>query len=123
MKRAYKLPSNITKNQWFARIFTFSVLLFAIYKILTPNQTVVEKVTSPDGQITARLRKIYYVQQPSYKIDYHTQEYRLWLNLLYLSQYTNVPSKTACETLSWDSDTQLNFKINGTSIWTHAFEK
>ena len=123
MQRTYQKESNTSLNQWAARIFTFSVLLFAIYKILTPTQIIKAKTVSPDGHITARLRKIYYVQQPSYKIDYHTQDHRLWLNLLYLSQYTNAPHQTATETLEWDSNTQLNFKINGTSVWTHSFQK
>ena len=98
-------------------------IVFVAFKILTPPSTEVAKVSSPDDTRTARLRKFYYVSQPSYKIDYRDVSKRLWLNLLYLPSYTNVPHATAVETLEWSPDSeQLFFKINGTSIWTHAFE-
>ena len=122
-QRVYKKPLRDNPNRWVAMVFTFSVLLFATYKILTPTHATLTEIKSPNGKTTARLRKIYYTPQPSYKIDYHTQKHPLWLNLLYLSSYTNVPHQTATETLEWNSNSQLNFKINDTSVWTHTFEK
>ena len=98
-------------------------VVFVAFKILTPPSIEVAKVQSPDGSRTARLRKFYYVSQPSYKIYYRDLTKRLWLNLLYLPSYTNVPHATAVETLEWSSDSEhLYFKINDTSIWHHAFE-
>jgi hypothetical protein len=98
-------------------------IVFVAYKILTPPSIEVARVQSPDGTKTARLRKFYYVSQPSYKIYYRDVNRRLWLNLLYLPSYTNIPHATAVEALQWSSDSEhLSFMINGTSIWDHTFE-
>jgi hypothetical protein len=89
---------------------------------LTPPNVEVARVESPDGTKTARLRKFYYVSQPSYKIYYRETGKMVWLNLLYLSSYTNVPHATATETIEWSSDSKdLFFKINGTPIWSYQF--
>ena len=97
-------------------------LIFVAYRILTPNTKEVARIPSPNGARTARLRKIYYVAQPSYKIDYRQTGKWLWLNLLYLPAYTNAPSETTVETLQWSPDSQkLFFRINNTSIWSHTF--
>ena len=98
-------------------------IVFVAFKILTPPSIELATVQSPDGTKTARLRKFYYVSQPSYKIYYRETHQRLWLNLLYLASYTNVPHATAVETIEWSPDSEhLYLKINGTSIWNHAFE-
>lgn len=102
-------------------LFTLFVVYVA-FKILTPPSMEVAVVTSPDGSKTARLRKFYYVSQPSYKVSYRDADKPTWLNLLYLPSYTNVPHETAMESLEWAADSKdLTFKINGTSIWHHAF--
>jgi hypothetical protein len=82
----------------------------------------VAKIDSPDGSKTARLRKFYYVSQPSYKIYYREAGHPVWLSLLYLPSYTNAPHETAAESIEWSPDSaSLYFKINGTSIWSHTF--
>jgi len=99
-------------------------LVFTAYKILTPPVTNVITATSPDGSKTARLLKIYYVSQPSYKIFCRNTGSRQWLPLLYLSAYTNVPHQSAVESLEWSPDSQkLFFQINGTVIWHYDFTR
>jgi hypothetical protein len=97
-------------------------LAFVAYRILTPPEETLAAVVSPDGSKTARLRKFYYVSQPSYKIDYREAGKTLWQNLLYLPSYTNVPHQAAVECLEWSPDAAtLRFIINGTSIWHYTF--
>lgn len=97
-------------------------VLFIAYRILTPPNHEIATVASPDGRRIARLRKFYYVSQPSYKVDWRESDKAVWLNLYYLSSYTNVPHQTAVESLTWSDDSaQLTFSINGTSVWHHRF--
>ena len=120
-QRNYRKRAPIDGKKIGTGFFTLFVVYVAI-KILTPPSTDVLS-TSPDGNKTARLRKFYYVAQPSYKIYYREADERTWLNLLYLASYTNVPHATATESLEWSPDSkQLFFKINGTSIWHHDFQ-
>ncbi|RKX40109.1 MAG: hypothetical protein DRP64_13175 [Verrucomicrobia bacterium] len=103
-------------------IFTLFIV-FVAFKILTPPSMEVALIDSPDGSKTARLRKFYYVSQPSYKIYYRETDKLVWECLLYLPSYTNTPHATATESIEWAPDSEnLFFKINGTSIWSHAFE-
>jgi hypothetical protein len=97
-------------------------LVFVAYRILTPPEEEVATAVSPDGRKVARLRKIYYVSQPSYKVEYREIEKPLWQNLLYLPSYTNIPHRAAVEQLEWTPDSEaLHFIMNGTSIWHHTF--
>ena len=123
MKRIYKKKAPFDlKKKLGAGVFTLFIV-FVAFKILTPPSSEVAMVDSPDGTRTARLRKFYYVSQPSYKIYYRESGKKVWFNLLYLPSYTNVPHQTASESLEWSTDSDhLFFKINGTSIWHHAFE-
>ena len=117
-RRPFFLPAR--RRSW-GRVAFILFLIFVAYRILTPTSKEVAQVISPDGTRTARLRKIYYVAQPSYKIDYRQTGKLLWLNLLYLPSYTNAPP-TAQETLLWSSDSQTLFlQINTTSVWRHTF--
>lgn len=121
MKRSYKKRALIDRKRLGFGLFTLFICYVA-FKILTPPSTEVATVTAPDGSKTARLRKFYYVSQPSYKIYYREVGHPAWLNLLYLPSYTNVPHQTARESIEWSPDSEtLYFKINGTSIWSHAF--
>ena len=122
MKRSYKKSWSFDWKKLGAGIFTLFIV-FVAFKILTPPSTELALVSSPDCNRIARLRKFYYVSQPSYKIYWRETGNRTWLNLLYLSSYTNVPHETASESIEWSPDSEhLFFKINGTSIWHHAFE-
>ena len=122
MKRVYKKKALFDSKRLGVGIFTLFIL-FVAFKILTPPSEEVAIIAAPDGTKTARLRKFYYTAQPSYKIYYHEADKRLWLNLLYLPSYTNVPHQTATEALEWSPDSEtLFFKINGNTIWHHAFE-
>ena len=98
-------------------------ILFVAFKILTPPNIEIARAISPDNSKTVRLRKFYYVAQPSYKVDYREKNKLVWLNLLYLPSYTNAPYATAVETIEWSNLNTINFLINSTSIWTHTFEK
>jgi hypothetical protein len=121
MKRSYKKQSLFDPKRiglWFFTLF----IVFVAFKILTPPSTEVALIDSPDGTKTARLRKFYYVSQPSYKIYYRDADKLVWLSLLYLPSYTNVPHETVTESIEWGSDSEsLYFKINGTSIWSYDF--
>ena len=122
MKRRYKKSRSFDRKQLGIGIFTLFIV-FVAFKILTPPSMELALVTSPDGSRIARLRKFYYVSQPSYKLYYREAGNRTWLNLLYLPSYTNVPHQTASESIEWSPDSDhLFIKINGTSIWHHAFE-
>ena len=123
MRRRYKKKSLFDPKRLGMGGFTLFIV-FVAFKILTPPSTEMAKVRSPDGSKTARLRKFYYVSQPSYKIYYRDAGKLVWLNLLYLPSYTNVPHATASEAIEWSPDSEtLTFKINGTSIWHHAFHE
>lgn len=122
MRRSYKKKSLFDPKRLSMGLFTLFII-FVAFKILTPPSFELARVRSPDGQRTARLRKFYYVSQPSYKIYYRDAGKLVWLNLLYLPSYTNIPHATASESITWSPDSeQLYFNINGTSIWSHAFE-
>ena len=121
MKRDYKKRPLFDRKRMGFGLFTLFII-FVAYTIQTPPSIELARSGSPDGGRTARLRKIYYVSQPSYKIDYRDDGKLIWLNLLYLSSYTNVPHATADESIEWSPDSEtLTFKINDTSIWFHAF--
>lgn len=123
VKRHYKKGRSFDRKKLGVGVFTLFIV-FVAFKILTPPSTEVALAVSPDGNRVARLRKFYYISQPSYKVYYRDTDKHAWLNLLYLPSYTNVPHKTATETLEWSPDSDyLFFKINGTSIWHHAFEQ
>ena len=119
MQRDYKKRALFDKRRLGIAVFTLFIA-FVAYKILTPPSTEVARVPSPDGTKTARLRKIYYVSRPSYKIDYRKEGKLLWLNL----RLTNTTAQTTGESLEWSSDSgTLHFKINGTHIWSHVFDE
>jgi len=122
MKRIYKKKTVLDPKRLGFGVFTFFIV-FVAFKILTPPSTELAVIDSPDGSKTVRLRKFYYVSQPSYKIYYRESGKKGWLNLLYLPSYTNVPHETASESIEWSPDSEhLFFKINGTSIWSYTFE-
>lgn len=122
MKQTYQTRSRFNLKRLGFGLFTLFVLYVA-FKILTPPSEELALLASPDGSKTARLRKFYYVSQPSYKVYYRETGKRVWLNLFYLTSYTNVPHETADETLVWSPDSErLIFRINGTSVWHHVFE-
>jgi len=121
MKRVYKRRALFDVKRLGMGAFTLFVVFIA-FKILTPPSTELARADSPDGSKTARLRKFYYVSQPSYKIDYREDGKLVWLNLLYLPSYTNVPHATASESIEWSTDSAtLYFKIDGSSIWSRSF--
>ena len=121
MKRVYKKKALFDSKRLGVTLFTLFIV-FVAYKILTPPSTELARVTSPDGSKTARLRKFYYVSQPSYKIYYRETDKFIWLNLLYLPSYTNVPHESVTESIEWSPDSEnLSFKINGTSVWSYVF--
>ena len=120
--RKYRKPQLFDRKKFGVGIFTLFIVYVA-FKILTPPSTEVAVIASPDGNRIARLRKFYYVSQPSYKIYYRDAGNHAWFNLLYLPSYTNVPHATASESIEWSPDSEhLLFKINGTTIWHHEFE-
>ena len=122
MKRSYTRRPVLDPKRLWAGLFTLFIV-FVAFKILTPPSTELALIDSPDGTRTARLRKFYYVSQPSYKIYYRATDKLAWECLLYLPSYTNTPHETASESIEWSDDSEhLFFKINGTSIWHHVFE-
>ena len=123
MKRSYiKRPSLFDSKRLGFAAFTLFIV-FVAFKILTPPSTEVALIDSPDGSKTARLRKFYYVSQPSYKIYCRETDKLVWDCLLYLPSYTNTPHATATESIEWSPDSAtLYFKINGTSIWSYTFD-
>ena len=122
MKRVYKKRPVIDLKKVGVAAFTL-FLGFTAYKILTPPSNNLATITSPDGSKTARLRKFYYVSQPSYKIYYRDTGNRVWQALLYLPSYTNIPHQTAVEAIDWSTDSKkLRFSINDTIIWSHEFD-
>ncbi len=122
MKRNYKKKFQFDTKKIGMGLFTFFVV-FVAFRIMTPPSTEMAVIESPDGSKSARLRKFYYISQPSYKVYYRESGKNIWLNLLYLQSYTNVPHQTAVESIEWSPDSEeLYFKINGTSIWSHVFE-
>lgn len=123
MKRRYKKQPILDRKRMGMGIFTLFIA-FVAFKILTPPSAEMARINSPDRSRTARLRKFYYVSQPSYKIDCRDAGKLVWLNLLYLPSHTNTPHATASESIEWSPDSAtLYFRINGTSIWSHAFSE
>ncbi|MEE9369007.1 MAG: hypothetical protein V3V05_09105 [Pontiella sp.] len=123
MRRSYKKKSLFDAK----RIEQFALTLFVVfiaYKILTPPSDETARIQSPDGTKTARLRTFYYYDnQPSYKIYYRESGKRIWLNLLYLPAYTNAPADAVKASMKWSDDSEeLDFLMNGTSIWHYTFE-
>jgi hypothetical protein len=124
MKRVYKKQSLFDLRKLGPFAFTLFIA-FVAYKILTPPSQELARVTSPDGSKTARLRRLfYYNNQPSYKIYYRESGKKVWLNLLYLPVYTNVPVETAEAKIEWSPGSErIDFLMNGTSIWYHSFDR
>ncbi len=122
MRREYKKKALFDSKRIGMGAFTLFIVFVAL-KILTPPSTVMEQADAPDGSKTARLRMFYYDSHPSYKIDYHEDGKLLWLNLLYLPSATNTPPETATKSLAWSPGSErIDFLVNGTSVWHHAFE-
>ena len=123
MKRVYKKKFLFDPKRIGFSFFTLFIVFIA-FKILTPPSTDLARINSPDGTKTARLRKFYYTAQPSYKIYYRETGKLVWLNLLYLPSYTNVPHATVRESIEWGPDSEtLDFIINDTAIWSHDFSQ
>ena len=122
MKRSYGKRFRLDRAKIGVGLFTLFIA-FVAYTILTPPSEKVAVAISPDGRRSAKLERVYYVAQPSYKIYYRETDKRLWLRLMHMSSYTNVPYATAVETLEWSPDSQqLFFRINGTAVWHYAFQ-
>ncbi len=123
MKRTYKKRALFDFKKLGQLAFTLFIVFIA-YKILTPPSDETARIASPDGSKTARLRTFYYYyNQPSYKIYYRETGKQAWLNLLYLPAYTNAPAASVKAGLEWSADSrQLDFLMNGTSIWHHVFD-
>ena len=122
MKRSYKKRSLFNAKKLGQFAFTLFIV-FVAYRILTPPSSETARRVSPDGALTARLRTFYYYDnEPSYKVYYRENGKMAWLNLLYLPVYTTA-SPTAHADLEWSPDSsRLDFLLDGTSIWHHAFE-
>ena len=122
MKQAYTKRTFFDSRKSGQLAFTVFVIFIA-YKILTPPSNETVRLTSPDGSKTVRLRTFfYYDNQPSYKIYYRETGKKAWLNLLYLPVYTNSPPEMHQPDLQWNTTSdQIDFLINGTSIWYHTF--
>ena len=122
MERSYRKHRSLDRRKLGVGIFTLFIA-FVAYTILTPPSKEVALVVSPDGHRSAKLQKVYYVTQPSYKIYCREEGQRLWLRLHHMPSYTNVPYATAVETLEWSPDSKhLFFSINGTTVWHYAFQ-
>lgn len=122
MDRSYRVRRRLDFRKLGIAGFTLFVA-FVAYTILTPPSEEVAEVLSPDGRRSARLEKVYYTSQPSYRIYYRDTGKRLWIRILHMSSYTNVPHASAVETLEWSPDSdRLFFNINGTAVWHRAFE-
>ena len=123
MKRNYKTQPLFDRKRLGSFAFTLFVVFIA-YKILTPPSKETQRITSPDGSKTARLKTFYYYdKQPSYRIYYREDGKGMWLNLLYLPTYTNSPPETHRPRLTWSTDSeQIDFVLSGTSVWHHTFE-
>ncbi len=123
MKRVYKKQSLFSSKQLGTVLFAAFMVLVA-FKILTPPSDELEQLDSPDGTMTARLRRYFYFDnQPSYKIYYREKGKAAWLGLYHLPAYTNIPPELAQPELEWsDQSDRLDFLMNGTSIWHHVFE-
>lgn len=122
MKQTYAKRSRFNSQKLGQLAFALFVLFIA-FKILTPPSNETVRLTSPDGSKTARLRTFfYYDSQPSYKVYYRETGKKVWLNLLYLPVYTNTPPEMHYPDLMWSKTSdQIDFLINGTSIWHHTF--
>ncbi len=123
MQRSYKKKSPFDLKQLGTLVFA-TFVVFVAFRILTPPSDELMQVRSPDGTKTARLRRyFYYNNQPSYKIYYRKSDKTMWLGLYHLPAYTNIPPETAEPSIAWSGDSQqLDFIMNGTSIWHHVFE-
>ncbi len=122
MKRNYKKrPRFETRN--LGGILLTLFVIFIAFRILTPPSEDSLRITAPDGSKTARLKtEFYFDNQPSYKIYYRERGKNAWMRLYYLPAYTNVPADQAAPDLKWSPDSdRLDFLMNGTSIWHHAF--
>lgn len=123
MRRSYTKQRRFDFKKLGTVAFSLFVL-FVAFRILTPPTAELARIESPDGSRTARLRRFaYYENQPSYKIDYRDADKFAWLNLFHLPSYTNAPPELHRPSIEWSPDSEyLFFKINGTSIWYHAFQ-
>ena len=120
-RRHNPLPRRALPLQRIGRVAFTLFLLFVAFRILTPKSETLTKVESPDGTKTARLRRIHYVSEPSYKIDVRERGKVVWLNLLYLPVCTNVPAGAA-KTLQWSADSRrLIFRANDEVVRTYRF--
>ncbi|MDH3981335.1 MAG: hypothetical protein OES84_00370 [Kiritimatiellaceae bacterium] len=123
MKREYKKQSLFDSKPIGRLVFSLFVVFIA-YKILTPPSDETARIDSPDGTKTARLKTEYYFDnQPSYRIFYREKDKKVWLKIYSLPAYTNLPPESAKPEIEWSADsTQLDFLMNGTSIWQYVFE-
>ena len=100
-------------------------VVFIAYKILTPPKQELQSIQAPDGNRTARLRRVaYYENHPSYTIDLRIDGEKAWTPIYRLPAFTNAPPDTVLPTLEWSADsTRLDFLMNGTSIWHCVFKE
>lgn len=124
MKRTYKKRRAFDFKQLGQILFAFFVVFIA-YKILTPPSDDAQRIDSPDGSKTARLKtEFYFDNQPSYHVYYRESGKRVWQKLYYLAAHTNAPAEEADPGLQWSEDSsKLDFLMNGTAIWHHAFDR
>lgn len=121
MRRTHKKLPLLARVQ-FGKLGLAVFVLFIAWRILTPPSDKAAPISSPDGSKEARLKTIYYYDnQPSYKIYWRPAGEKSWMGLLYLPAATNAPADAAAE-IEWNADSdRLDFLLNGTSIWHHAF--
>ncbi|MDF7798327.1 hypothetical protein P4C99_02565 [Pontiellaceae bacterium B1224] len=122
MKQTYKKRTLFNASKLGQIAFALFVIFIA-YRILTPPSNETVRIISPDGSKTARLRTFFYFDnQPSYEVYYQKNDKKPWVKLLYLPVYTNTPPELHQPDLQWSkASDQIDFLINGTSIWHHTF--
>jgi len=122
MKRVYKQQSRFEMKHLGTVLFA-AFMVFVAFRILTPPSDELSLIDSPDGTKTARLRRYFYFDnQPSYKIYYREKGKTAWLGLYHLPAFTNISPELAEPAIAWTDDSgQLDFLMNGTSIWHHVF--
>ncbi|MBN2685391.1 MAG: hypothetical protein JXR40_08945 [Pontiellaceae bacterium] len=103
-------------------IILTAFMLFVAYKILTPTHEKLMRVEAPDGSKTARLQRVYYDHQPSYRIDYREPGKIVWLNLFDSPVQLSDSAEQPDAAITWSEDsTRIDFSINGTLVWQYFF--
>ncbi len=117
-----RLPRNgIFVPRWMVMLVSTAALAWLGLKIMIPPRWEIQRLDSPDGQISARLMRNRYAQET---LSVMVKEGPLWRTIFYSPPLTNDYRTDPGERLYWGADGRTLFlRLEGITRWGYDFKR